>query len=379
MTHKISKRFADLVIVWKSNSFVTAKRRLTGAYVVILTIILLWFSSLLFRHVEKKLTSLPHISETQAQEIIQEMFPWKEIIDIDFENGEYSFSLSNGNEPKVDAFTQTIVEKNWSWFQYSLLHDFEEILTIVTFVILIFAGVLSYFLAWKTLTPIKANMEKQKKFVADAAHELRNPLSTIQLVSESMMRENLVPDTKEAFQDIFSESQRLIKITENLLLLDKKSMQENQVLIDLQETIQYVSKVLLPLANQKNLYIKLELKNCRVKGRQKDFEHIIYNLLHNAIKFSQTWWTISITLKQNGTLTMEDQWIGISEKHLPHIFDRFYKADQGRSFSEESGAGLGLAVVKELLNTYGADINITSTEEVWTKVSITFIPSTTTH
>lgn len=374
MKNQILKPFAGLAIVWKSNSFNKAKIKLTGTYIIILTLILIWFSSLLFLYVWKKLANLPRISEQQAQKIVQEAFPDQEILTIEFEGWEYSFTLANGWEPRVDAFNQSLIDGDASAFQYAFLHDFEEVLFVVVFIVLIVVWFLSYFLAGKTLEPIKVSMEKQKQFVADAAHELRNPLTTIQLTSESMKRLEKFSTsvTREAFTDVFLESQRLISLTENLLILDRYQKDKVQEKLDLKVIVEYVVKILEPLAKKKHVDIKVQLENFLIRGQKKDFEHVVYNLLHNAIKFSKKSWKIHVTLNRAWEFVIEDFGIGIPENTLPYIFDRFYKADSGRKFSEDSWAGLGLSIVKELLHRYEGDIFVESMEGEWTKMIVCF-------
>lgn len=288
---------------------------------------------------------------------------------MEFEDGEYTFLFANEEEIKIDAFTQKIFleDENINFQQY-FSKDFEEILLALNFLTLFLSGFLSWFLAGKTLEPIRQKMEEQKRFIADSSHELRNPLSAISATCESMIRAK----QKEGFEEILEESERLIKITENLLILDQVEKDSQNSEIDLKKLIENLLQKIKPMADEKNLILKMDLEKFSVLGDQNDFEKIIFNLFHNAIKFSHKNNKIVISLSENGVLKIQDFGIGILEKDLPKIFNRFYKADTARTFTYESGAGLGLSIVQEVVKKNGWKMEVESEKNKGTSFQIFF-------
>jgi signal transduction histidine kinase len=366
---KFLKPFVVLVIAWKSNNFWQARLKLTFFYLLILSGILVFFSSLLFWYTEYKISTFPHISQTEAEEIIQKRFPNKQILETEFEDGQYDFIFFDHSEIKVDAFTRKIFTENDNvGFQKYFSQDFEDALFILNIAILLLSGFLAWFLAGKTLEPIRQKMEEQKRFIADSSHELKNPLSAISATCESMIREN----QKEGFEEILEESERLIKITENLLVLDQTEKKSEKSEIDLKNLTQNILQKIKPIADEKKLIFETNLESFSVLGNKNDLEKIIFNLLHNAIKFSHKNGKIIVSLNKNGVLKIQDFGIGIAEKNVSKIFDRFYKTDTSRTFSKESGAGLGLSIVKELVEKYGGKIKVKSAKNKGTCLQIFF-------
>ncbi|USN58931.1 MAG: HAMP domain-containing histidine kinase [Candidatus Peribacteria bacterium] len=359
----------DLGIAWKSNSFFQARLKLTFFYLLILSGILVFFSAILFFYTEHKISNLPHISQIEATKIISEKFPEAKIGEVEFESGEYTFVFLNEKEVKMDAFTRQIFsEKESRSFQEYFSQDFEEILLLLNLLILFLSGFLAWFLAGKTLEPIKQKMEEQKRFIADSSHELKNPLSAISATCESMIRAN----QKEGFEEILEESERLICITENLLVLDRAEKKSGKTEIDLKILIENILEKIKPLATEKRLFFETHLENFQVLANEDDLEKIVFNLLHNAIKFSHKNRKIIISLTENGKFSVQDFGVGITEENVSKIFERFYKADGSRSFEKESGAGLGLSIVKELVEKYGWKIEVESKENSGTNFQIFF-------
>jgi signal transduction histidine kinase len=109
---------------------------------------------------------------------------------------------------------------------------------------------------------------------------------------------------------------------------------------------------------EKHITITSKVGDASLRADQHDLETIIYNLVHNAIKFSPADTEIVISSSEN-QLIVNDQGYGIESKHLPHIFERFYKADDARSLNTSSN-GLGLALVAEIVYSYGGTISVES-------------------
>lgn len=377
MMKKYLKQLEALGTDWKSNNFFQARIKLTFLYLLIITGILILFSVMITFQIEKNLQyqfQNIQISKEDIKKQVENRYPNRSIknIDLENENGKllYTVLFDDSLEVNVNSVNGKILSKEESPENFTNLitSDVQDSLWIINLIILLISSFLGYFLAGKTLAPIEKKTKQQKQFIADAAHELRNPLTAIFATCESMIREN----QKEGFEEILEESERLIKITENLLVLDQTEKSSQQSEIHLKTHIENIFQKIKPLATEKNIVFENHLDVFTIVADKNDVEKIIFNLFHNAIKFSRQNQKIIISLKKNGEFSVQDFGIGICKKDISKIFNRFYKADTSRSFTEESGSGLGLSIVKEICDKNNWNIEVTSKEKKGTTFIINF-------
>ncbi len=240
------------------------------------------------------------------------------------------------------------------------IEGIQESLLEVNIAVLLFFSGLAYFFAGKTMLPIKNKLRREEQFIQDAAHELRNPLSCIKIVSQTELKKG----PSKIWEDVLEETNRLIHISEWLLLLSKKNTGKKE-LIELKEFIEWVVKTLSPFSAKKNIYFQLEIPVFMIYEERTEVEKIIFNIVHNAIKFSKMSGKIIIKLQTDGTLSIEDFWCGVAQTDLPLLFERFYKTDSSRSFIN-GGSGLGLSIVKKTLETMWSYIEVKSVFKKWT-------------
>lgn len=202
--------------------------------------------------------------------------------------------------------------------------------------------------------------EIRRQFVADASHELKTPLASIRLLSDSILQNDTMDkDTvREFVADIGNESERLARITEKLLNLTKH---DNKVLpeyapVDMQKILRETLRVLEPLAAEQSIELRVQPGDpCFVFATDDDIYQVMLNLSENAIKYNKPNGFVQIALLRQADqilFTVEDTGIGIPEKDLPHIFDRFYRVDKARS-REAGGSGLGLSIVQTIVQELG--------------------------
>jgi signal transduction histidine kinase len=200
---------------------------------------------------------------------------------------------------------------------------------------------------------LRETEEIRRRFVADASHELKTPLASIRLLSDSILQnEDMDLDTVHEFvSDIGSEAERLSRTTEKLMSLTRL---DNKIAapceaVDIRSVVTRTLRMLQPLAESHQLRLLSSLDGgCFVWSTEDDIYQIVFNLVENAIKYNLPGGTVSINLTREAEsilLTVDDTGIGVPESDLPYIFDRFYRVDKARS-REAGGSGLGLSIVR---------------------------------
>ena len=216
----------------------------------------------------------------------------------------------------------------------------------------------------------------QRQFVSDASHELKTPLASIKLLSDSMLQNDMDADTMREFvSDIGNESDRLTRMTQKLLTLSKADAQttcEHEV-VDLGETVRRVFRMLVPLADRTQIQLTASLdRGCYVLSMEDDAYQIIFNLVENGIKYNHAGGSVHVTVRHTqdeAELLVEDTGMGIPQDAIEHIFERFYRVDKARS-RQAGGSGLGLSIVHELVERNFGTIEVSSKEEEGTKFTV---------
>jgi signal transduction histidine kinase len=204
----------------------------------------------------------------------------------------------------------------------------------------------------------------RRRFVADASHELKTPLASIRLLSDSILQnEEIDGDTMREFvADIGEEAERLTRTTEKLLSLTRLDggIAETPVPVDMREVAAATLRMLRPLADSEGISLSSALDGgCLALLTEDSLHQIVFNLVENALKYNTRGGSVSTRLRREGgeaALTVEDTGIGVPEDDLRHIFDRFYRVDKARSRSH-GGSGLGLAIVRDTVRAYGGTVS----------------------
>lgn len=215
----------------------------------------------------------------------------------------------------------------------------------------------------------------QKKFVANVSHDFRSPLTSIKGYIEAMCDGTIPPELHEKYlKIILFETERLTDLTQDLLTLnefDNKNHLLNREKFDIHEIIKNVAASFEGICTQKKISIELVFatKHLEVMADKRKIQQVLYNLLDNAIKFSDMESIIVLETTDRGDkiyTSVKDNGIGIPRSALNKIWERFYKTDLSRG-KDKKGTGLGLAIVKEAIQAHGENINVISTEGVGTE------------
>ena len=216
------------------------------------------------------------------------------------------------------------------------------------------------------LTERLEDTEKQRRrFVSDASHELKTPLASIRLLSDSIVQsENMDAETvREFVTDIGQEAERLQRTTEKLLSLARldDDVQVVPVPVDVKQVAVDAMVFLRPLADERQVRMKTELPDgCVVMATVDHMFQIIFNLMENAIKYNVEGGSVFFKLEcdeKHVRFSVEDTGIGIPPEDRLNIFGRFYRVDKARS-REAGGSGLGLSIVHDAVQLHGGSIAV---------------------
>lgn len=212
---------------------------------------------------------------------------------------------------------------------------------------------------------VSASFERQKRFSASAAHELKTPLATILVNLEVLELDGKTsPDRMEKVLTIVkANTERMIRLVEDLMRLTSDKDHEMEEEVELSEVFAITLYELSPLIRKKDLTVSIEnTPDISLTGSRVMLYRVMSNLLENAAKYNREHGSISIATGRddNGvTVKIEDTGIGIPEEALPHIFEPFYRVDQSRSRAV-GGAGLGLPLVKDIVEKHGGEVTVKS-------------------
>ncbi len=219
-------------------------------------------------------------------------------------------------------------------------------------------------------------LDMKKRFTANVSHELKTPLTSISGYGE-MLQGNMVPpeDVPEIGGIIFKESQRLINLTHDIIQLSQLEEYDYKPIIDyveLMPVVQYCVGALSIKAQKKNVQIAVNGSDCKIKGTKSLIEELVYNLVENAIKYNIEGGSVTVDVsesKKEVCLTVSDTGIGIPEKYLGRVFERFFRVDKSRS-KATGGTGLGLAIVKHTAEYLGGSVSVKSKENEGTEITV---------
>jgi len=233
----------------------------------------------------------------------------------------------------------------------------------------------SLLMASRSLRPIIRAFQRQREFVADASHELRTPLTLIRTNVEAWLR-RVNGTTRVYARNIVEEVEQLNRIVGDLttlaladarqLRIDPKPMELNDVVRDLMTQTE-------PLAEERGVQLRPDLNGgVRVEADPARVRQLLLILIDNALTHTPTGGEVSVgVIRRNGRarVTIADNGDGIPPADLPHIFERFYRADKARN-RENGGSGLGLAIAKWIVDAHKGDIQVTSAEGKGTEVAV---------
>lgn len=278
-------------------------------------------------------------------------------------NNGYTFRVLNLN---IGKYTIEIIRNIDS--EISSLKQLVFSLIIGILISLIVAYFIAIYLTKKALVPIETAWNNQAKFIQDASHELRTPISIISSKLEGMLKhpENTVNDEVETVADAMRETRRMKKIINDLLSLTKEDYIStmNFENIDIENVLYEIYRDYEEIAEMqdKKFIFKSELENKIIVTDKNKLRQLVLIFVDNAFKYTNEYDGIFINLKEednNIKLSIKDTGIGIKEDEIKYVFDRFFRGDDVRS-QDIDGSGIGLSIAKMLSINLKYEINVDS-------------------
>lgn len=273
------------------------------------------------------------------------------LVSIIFSTIIYSNTVNSFNVRPIEVFYGKVYSSNEKAKEAINKRDNEikkELLfhlIVLDSMIIILGTIGSYFLSKKTLKPIEENLELQMEFISNASHELKTPITIISMENEVLLKQKkhtedeLVDQIKSNLEEVQNLS-KLVNILLELARNNKITLEKVKVFDVANNSINKLSS----LAKKKNITILNNITNLEINANKDILEEVMVIIIDNAIKYSDKNTTIKVYSKNN-KIFVEDEGIGIKEKDIKYIFDRFYRGDKSHS---SEGYGLGLSLAKHL-------------------------------
>ncbi|HPT66075.1 MAG TPA: HAMP domain-containing sensor histidine kinase [Candidatus Woesebacteria bacterium] len=322
--------------------FKQARLKLTAWYLLIIMVISLSFSALIYQLVSSEIN---RFADSQRNRF------------------EKQFIINdNPRPPKIIIDDDLIIES-----KQRLLTN----LLIINGFIILTSGLLSYFLAGRTLFPIQKMTEDQKQFISDASHELKTPITALKTMLEVSLRDPKLDltESKKVLTDSIHATNQLKTLSDSLLELNHLSNSGSPLKIEsvsiknlMTESIKKISTA----AIDKKIIIKTKTVSGHINVDSQKIEELFLIILDNALKYSpknSQIKFIAFKTRKNVIFKITDHGIGISQKDLPRIFDRFYRADNARTKDKTSGYGLGLSIAQRIVEQHRGLISVQSVLE----------------
>jgi signal transduction histidine kinase len=233
--------------------------------------------------------------------------------------------------------------------------------------LLISLGVAGYVFSAKAAAPVEESFSVLRRFLSDAGHELSTPISIIQANAEAMEVEVSAPEpTNNRLAVIFRSTERMSNLVSDLMLLSKMESPQlfaRRSTIDFEKLVKGVAEEFQELFKNRSIDLQVkQLSPATVVGDSESLKRLVTNLLQNALRYTDESGVVQVSLENLGRtarLTVSDNGIGIPPESLPHIFDRFYRVDKSRSRAQ-GGSGLGLSIVKAIVDAHRGKIDLHS-------------------
>lgn len=335
--------------------FHSARIKLTAWYVGIIMLISMLFSLVIFAGINNEFSRFERVQR------------------IRIEREQYGLSLPKFPRREV-YFDPEVLSESRNRIIFVLL--------LINLGILAVSAGAAYFLAGRTMEPIRKMVDEQNRFIADASHELRTPLTALKTSVEVAIRNDKLglSQAKKTLSESLTDINDLKDLSDNLLLLTQhQNTTGNGVFekIKLAQVLNLAIKKTAHIMKLKHIQLKTDVGQYLIRGNRQNLVELLVIFIDNAVKYSPKNSSVQISAgKTDGKISIriQDFGEGIQEKDMPFIFDRFFRADASRSKSSAPGFGLGLSIAKRIINLHNGTVEVTSKKHKGSVFTIT-LPS----
>lgn len=323
--------------------FLSARLKLTAWYLLIIMFVSVLFSIAVYNLSTHEIQRVIRIQEFRAQHTSDDLFPVSHL------------------PIHIDTPSVTDLEDSQARLRTTLV--------LINLGILVIAGGAGYFLAGRTLRPIEQMVTEQSRFISDASHELKTPLTAIKAEMEVMLRDKdlTLKGARTSVTSNLEEVNNLVSLSNNLLELATYQQTNGTHILEqvsLLGVLYEAWKKTVALAKRKHITISNTVEDAELKADRQQLIELFVIFLDNAIKYSPEHSTITLSsekIDHSIKVHIADQGIGIDEKDIPHIFDRFFRVDASRSKNQVAGYGLGLSIAKKIIEEHKGSVVVKST------------------
>jgi len=328
--------------------FHSARLKLTAWYLLIIMVISISFSTFIYFGASREFDRILRIEQYR---VIHPMQPGVILQRPPSDSDLFSIPSQQDNE---------LIE----WAKLRAL----EALFGINVIILFLSAAAGYFLAGRTLRPIKNMLDEQNRFITDASHELNTPLTSLKTSIEVNLRDKKldIETAKEILKSNLEDVNNLQFLSAELIKLTQHQDQNNSLQFEefsLPDIISEAVEKVKSQAKKKSIVFKLDIPKTQVTGDRRSLTELFIILLDNAIKYSSNKKVISVSVRKPDSkvqIFIKDNGIGIDKKDIPYIFDRFYRADKSRTKQKINGYGLGLSIAKRIVALHNGNIMVES-------------------
>lgn len=228
----------------------------------------------------------------------------------------------------------------------------------------------------RMLVSLESAFQRERRFTSDASHELRTPVAVILAYAESLQGDpSLSTDARAKVEPILRECRRMQRMIEQMLTLTRAQERRYPVTMEeicLNDVFAGVEMVISEQAVQENIALRFDApEEIKITADQSLITQMLLNLMENALKYRKSGGHVACRAHRLGDwvqIAISDDGVGISEENLPHIFERFFRADTAR---DRTGTGLGLSIVQWIVQLHQGDVRVTSQVGKGTTFTIT--------
>lgn len=233
----------------------------------------------------------------------------------------------------------------------------------INILVLIGGGMASYFMAKRTLLPLEQAHDTEARFVGDASHELRTPLAVMKTELEVALKDSNLSkiEMRQILESNLEEVEKLTQLSHTLLALSK--MDYAQLEYKELHFNTSVQSIIEKYNHEERIILKTKHNKVFINAHESSIDELLTILIDNALKYSPPKSPITITLSRRANkahFVIQNQGMGIQAKDLPHIFDRFFRANNARSQTQQVSFGLGLSLAKQIVLLHNGELSVSS-------------------